>query len=92
MLHVLELLVPGFGVPVLLCQGGMPRARGMAAYLQDGYGTFRQPKFECCCYIMLLFRVCGVRQTIYVLSLYCRPDQDYQIFIIIIISEIEYQH
>ena len=36
MRHVSELLVPGFGRPVLLCGGKMPRARGMAAYVQDG--------------------------------------------------------
>ena len=28
--HVSELLVPGFGCPVLLCRGKLPRARGMA--------------------------------------------------------------
>ena len=31
MCHVSEVLVPGFGRPVLLCRGKMPRARGMAA-------------------------------------------------------------
>ena len=36
MRHVSELLVPGFGRPVLLCRGKMPRARGMAAYIRDG--------------------------------------------------------
>ena len=30
--HVSELLVPGFSRPVLLCQGKMPRARGMTAH------------------------------------------------------------
>ena len=43
--HVSELLVPGFGRPVLLGRGKMPRARGMAAYVRDGYGAFRHPKF-----------------------------------------------
>ena len=33
MRHVSELLVPGFGRPVLLFRGKMPRARGMAAYV-----------------------------------------------------------
>ena len=60
--HVSELLVPGFGRPVLLCLGRMPLARGMAAYVRDGYGAFRQPKFECSCCEMLVFKVCGVRQ------------------------------
>ena len=70
MRHVLEVLVPGFGRPVLLCQGKMPRARGMAAYVRDGYGVFRQPKFECGCCEMLVLRVCGKRQNLYVYSLY----------------------
>ena len=69
MRHVLELLVSGFGRPVLLCRGRLPRARGMTAYVRDGYGAFRQPKFECGCCEMLVFRVCGVRQNLYVYSL-----------------------
>ena len=44
--HISKLLVPGFSRPVLLCRDGMPRARGMAAYVRDRYGTFCQPKFE----------------------------------------------
>ena len=54
MLHVSELLVSEFGRPVLLCRGRMPRARGMAAYVRDGYGALRQSKFECGCYEMLV--------------------------------------
>ena len=42
--QVSEVLVPDFGHPVLLCRGKMPRARGMAAYVRDGYGAFLQPK------------------------------------------------
>ena len=78
--HVSELLVPGFGRPVLLCWGRIHRARGLAAYIRDGYGAFRQPKFECGCYEMLVFGVCGVRQKLYVFSLYHNPDLDYRIF------------
>ena len=44
--HMSELLVPRFGRPVLLCRGKMPRARGLAAYVRNGYGAFRKPKFE----------------------------------------------
>ena len=69
-----EFLVPGFGRPVLLCRDGVPRARGMAAYVRDGYGAFREPKFDCGCYEMLIFRVCGARQNSYVFSLYRNPD------------------
>ena len=80
MRHVLETLVPGFGRPVLLYWGKMPRARGMAAYVRDGYGAFRQPKFQCGCCEILFFRVCGVRQNLYVYSLYRNPDIDDRIF------------
>ena len=59
MRHVSELLVPGFGLPVLLCRGRMPQALVMAAYVRDGYGTFRQRKFECGCCEMVIFKVCG---------------------------------
>ena len=58
----------------------MPPARGMAAYVRDGYGAFRQPKFECGCCEMLVFRVCGMRQNLNVYSLYRNPDPDDQIF------------
>ena len=64
--HVSEILGPGLGRPVLLCRDKMPRARGMDAYVRDGYGAFRQPKFKCGCCEMLVFRVCGVRQNHYV--------------------------
>ena len=33
MLQVSEMLVPGFGHPVFLCRGKMPRTRWMAAYV-----------------------------------------------------------
>ena len=80
MRHVSEVLVPCFGRPVLLCRSKMPRARGIAAYVRDGYAAFRQPKFECGCCEMLFFRVCGVRQNLYLYSLYRNPDLDGQIF------------
>ena len=79
MRHVSELLVQGFCRPVL-CRGKMPRACGMAAYVRDGYGAFRQPKVECGCCEMLVFRVCGVRQNLYVYSLYRNPNLDDRIF------------
>ena len=78
MRHVSELLVHGFGRPVL-CRGKMLRARGMEAYVLDGYGAFHQPKFECGCCEMLVFWVCSMRLNLYV-SLYRNPDLDDQIF------------
>ena len=74
--HLSKLLAPGFGRPVLLGRGKLPRARGMAAYVRDGYLAFRQPKFECGCCEMLVVRVCSLRQNFYVYSLYRNPDQD----------------
>ena len=45
------------------------------AYARDGYGAFRQPKFECGFCKMQFFRVCGVRQNLDVFSLQSRwPD------------------
>ena len=58
----------------------MPRARGMAAYVRDGYGAFRQPKFECGCCKMLFFRIYGVRQNLYVYSVHFNTDLDDRIF------------
>ena len=78
--HISEFLVPGFGRPVLLCRDRMPRSRGMAAYMRDGYGAFRQPKFECGCCEMLVCRVCGASQNFYVFSLYRNPDLDDRIY------------
>ena len=52
----------------------------MAAYVRDGYGAFCQLKFECGCCEMLVFGVCGVRQNLYVYSLYRNPDLDDRIF------------
>ena len=76
MRHVSELLVSGFGRPVLLCRGKMPRARGMATYVRDGYGGFLQPKFECGCCEMLFSRVCGAIQNLNVFSLCHNPGLD----------------
>ena len=59
----------------------MPRARLKAAYVRDGYGAFRQPKFECACCEMLVVRVCGDRQNFYEFSLYLNPDLDDLIYL-----------
>ena len=70
----------------MLCRGKMPRARGIAAYVRDGYGAFRQPKFKCGCCEMLFFRVYGMRQNLYVYSLYRNPDLDDRIFYCLLAS------
>ena len=56
--------------------GKTPGARGMAAYVRDGYGAFPQPKFECGSCEKLFYMVCGVSQNLYVYSLDCNPDLD----------------
>ena len=58
----------------------------MAVYVRDGYGVFCQPKFECGCCEMLVFRVCGARQILYVYSLYRNPDLDDRIFYCLLAS------
>ena len=65
---------------VLSCPYGMPQARGIAAYVRNGYEAFRQPKFECGCCEMLVFRVCGARKNFYVFSLYRNPNLDDRIY------------
>ena len=67
---------------VLYCcaRDGIPRAHGMAAYVRDGYGAFRRPKFECGCFEMLAFMVCGARQNFYLFSLYRNHDLDDRIY------------
>ena len=52
----------------------------MAAYVRDGYGAFREPKFACGCCKMIVDIVCGARQNLYVRSLYRNPDLDDKIF------------
>ena len=74
--HVSEVLVPGFGRPVLCrarCLGpvGWPEPD-----VRDGSGAFRQPKYECGCCEMMVFRVCGANQNLYLYSLYRNPDLD----------------
>ena len=56
--HMLKLLIPCFGSSDLLCRSRMPRARWVVPYVRDGYGAFRQLKFECgCCYMLVLWFV-----------------------------------
>ena len=68
MRHKSVLLVPRFGLPVMLC-------RGMAAYVRDEYEAFRQPKFECPCCEMLFLEVYGVRKNLYVFCFYRNPTK-----------------
>ena len=64
----------------------LPRAQGMAAYVRNSYGAFRQPKFECGCCEMQAFMVCGVRQKLHMFSLCRNPDLDDNIFYCLLAS------
>ena len=74
-----EVLVPGFGRPVL-CRAQDASGPWIASYVRDDYGAFRRPKCESGCCEMLVFRVCFVRQNLHVYSLYRNPDLDDRIF------------
>ena len=56
---IYQFLVRRFGRLCLLFRDGLPRARGMAAYVRYEHRAFRQPKFESGCCEMLVFKVFG---------------------------------
>ena len=53
---------------------------GCIYIVREGYGALGQPKFECDCWEILVFRVRGVWQNLCVFSLYCNPDLDDLVF------------
>ena len=72
-----------FRSPCLVVSGqdaSGPYVGWLHAYVRDGNGAFRKPKFECGCCEMLFFIVCGMRKNLYVYSLYRNPDLDDRIF------------
>ena len=89
--HVYKLVFPEFDHPVLLCRDSMPRARGIATYVRDGFGTCRQHKFKCDCSKMLVFRLCVALQNSYLCSLYCNPDQGDRIYKYLLTSMVAVQ-
>ena len=48
--------------------------------------SISQPKSECGCCEILIFRGCRVRLNLYVFTLYCNPDQDDRIFVVLLTS------
>ena len=67
-------------VALSCCGGKMPGAWGIASYIRDGYGSFRQPKLECGYSKILFFVVCVVRQNLCMFCLYHNPHLDHRIF------------
>ena len=72
MRHVLELLVPGFGRPVLLCRGKMPRASGITKYFANTNLSVVVAK---CCFLRFV-----EWDRTFMCSLYRNPDLDDRIF------------
>ena len=79
MRHVSELLIPGFKKPILLRRDAIPRARGMAVYVRNGYSASKT-SYACTCHEMQVMKVCGKQNNFYLFSLYRNPDLDNAIF------------
>ena len=73
---------PHHPVPAV-CRILCSNVRSLARNLSD---LTVAPSQECDCCEMLVFMVCGVRQNIYVCSLYCNPDLDNPIFYCLLAS------
>ena len=58
----------------------MPRARRIAAYVRVRYEAFNQPRFECGCCEMLVFRAYGVRQNLFMCLIFTTPLTKITIF------------
>ena len=67
------LLVPGFGRLVLLCRSRIPRDRGIADYVRDGYGAFC-PTLACGGTLALLMTDVPDLLRVAVLALLCNAD------------------
>ena len=78
--HVSEVLVPGFGKPILLRRGSIPRAQGLAVYIRSSFSAARTPRFECGCHEMLIIKVCGRYRNFYLCPTYRNPDLDDSIY------------
>ena len=79
MRHTSELLIPGFKKPVLLRRDSIPRARGMAVYIRNGYSATKT-SYACVCHEMQVMKVCGKHNNFYLFSVYRNPDLDDAIF------------
>ena len=80
MRHVSEALVPGLGRPVLLCGAKCLGPVGWLHTFQMVTDHFPNPNLSVVVAKMLVFRVCGMRQNLYVYSLYRNPDLDDRMF------------
>ena len=74
--HVSEVLIPGFGRPILLRRGSIPRAQGMAVYIRSSFCAARTPRYECGCHESIIVKVCSRYRNFYLFSSYRNPDLD----------------
>ena len=70
---------------------GWPEPVGWQHMCEMVLRLLSNPKFECGCCEMLVFRVCSVRQNFYVFSLYRNPDLDDRIFDCLLTSTVAVQ-
>ena len=77
--HISELLVPGFGRPVLVCRDRMILAVGWLHMCEMDMRDLANSNLSLGCCKMLVFRVCGARQNS-AFSLYRNPDLDDRIY------------
>ena len=84
--HVSEILIPGFKKPILLRRDAIPRARGMAVYIKDGFSASHKSCYECGCHEMQIVKVCGKYNNFYLCSIYRNPDLDDGIFDCLLIT------
>ena len=80
MRHISDLLIPGFKKPMLLKRNAIPRARGMAVYVREGYSASRNRLAECGCHEVQVMKVCGRLHNFYLFSIYRNPDLDDSVF------------
>ena len=51
--HILKLMVPEFGRPMLLLMGEVVRFSGLAVYVRDGFLAYRKRSYKCgCCEVI----------------------------------------
>ena len=78
--HISELLIPGFRKPVLFKRNAIPRARGMALYIKEGFTASHRPLYECGCHETQVVKVSGRLMNLYIFASYRNPDLDESIY------------
>ena len=80
MRHISELRIPGFRKPILIKRNAIPRARGMALYIREGFMASHRPMYACGCHETQVVKVTGRLINLYVFASYRNPDLDDSIY------------